>query len=63
MAVRRVADEADPPVAERQQVLGGQPAAHHVVGDRLRNAGSQHADRHQGHPGAPEGLQLLPRQA
>jgi hypothetical protein len=57
-----VADKADPPVPERQQVLGRHPAARDVIGDRVRDAGERRIDGHQRHPGPAERGQPLPGQ-
>jgi len=57
-----VADEPDPPVAEAQQVRGGQPAAGHVIDNRLRHAGGGGIDGHQRDPAPAECREMLPGQ-
>ena len=56
---RRVADEADPAVPQRDQVPGGQLPARHVIDDRLRHSGGDRVHADQRHPGPAELRQLL----
>ena len=56
---RQVADEADPAVAQPDQVPGGQQAARHVIDDRLRHSGVGRVHADQRHPGPGELGELL----
>ena len=62
---RLVADEADPPVPQRDEVAGRQPAAGLVVDDRLRHArvGRVHAGQCDAGPGELVELTAGQRQA
>ena len=63
VAPHPVADEADPGVPEREQMLGGQAPAGRVVDHRVRHAADAHVDRHQRHTRPPEGGDLAGRAA
>ena len=56
---RRVTDEADPAVPQRDQVPGGQLPARHVIDDRLRHPGGDRVHADQRHPGPAELGQVL----